>query len=65
MKHEFRWYVHDESLRESTSWVADRDDVPVEVVKKVAELNPFYEVELICSYDDETNETTLRLASDA
>lgn len=60
-KHTFSYYLHDENLFENAYWVADQNNLSEEVVKEIAAINPFYEVEIMCEYDDETKETRLYL----
>ncbi len=60
MKYQFKYYLHDnDGFYENADWVAERENIPVEVVRECADTRPFYEITVYCEYDTETKQTTI------
>lgn len=52
-QHRFKWYVHDDEVREEIEeFRRINPDLPDEVLEHIANYNPFYEVTLTGVYDD-------------
>lgn len=58
-KHSFQWYLHSDHIWESEhEFKRLNSNLPTEVAEYLMDVNPFYEIEVHCTYDDVTGEIT-------